>query len=176
MAESFSEQCQHFLPEHYDREWLYLARSAEAGNPQSLFEFVVASPIDLDHPLQSADALLYYRLHALEFVDRLVAMRSIEGLSLAFSAASGGGFLSNETLQDRNAADIVAYGIAWRSIRGLSRSQQALFDAAWQELSPRERADAESRGHALGKGAIRLVPDDDDDIETAMRECGQPSL
>lgn len=169
-ADELTRHCQSFRPEHFAQEWRFLALSAEAGDAQSLFESVVAPPIDLEHPLGSVEALQYYRQHALEFVNRLIAMRSIEGLSLAFRAASGAPFVGRDALRNRSAEDLVAFGTALQHATGLSRSQQPLFDAAWEELTSTQRADAQARGLELATGAKRLVSGDDEH-SSVTSEC-----
>ena len=173
ISNELSRQCEQFLPEQQHREWWYLAQSAQAGNAQSLFEFVIDPFIDTEHPLEYAEALLYYREHAPEFIDRLVAMHSIEGLSLAFQAAAGELHMGNDVLQERNTTDLVAYGTALRHARGLSQRQQELLDSARLELSPQELSAAEYRGRQLGGGAIQLVPEDDD---LGLRNCSPAEM
>jgi hypothetical protein len=165
--------CHRFREDHFANEWRYLARSAEGGHAQSLFEFVVAPPIDLERPLQSVDAVVYYRRHALEFVDRLVAMRSIEGLSVAFAVASGTLSLGLDPLRARSPADIVAYGTALQQAgRPLTGDRQHRFEEAWRELPPAARGAAQERGRRLGIGTVRMIADDSDAAAGHARSCG----
>ena len=145
-GEKAGRYCDGITESRMDERWRYLLQAAASGNPDSMFEYVVSPPIDLERPLEFAEAIYDFRRNALQFTELLVQNGSIEGLHLAFRLNAGDLYFGAQPIIGANPREALRFAATYSRYRKLSNREREMMRRLADEMPRADVTDAEMKG------------------------------